>query len=241
MFFFNLKNLGIVPTKENIDSYAALIQAIKKNDAPTEVDKILAFHSQASGNNNSILLMMAIEHGELEAVRALLNPVHGIDVNQTFGDTRDTMLMLAISCGKVQVAEELLKVSEIDVNQKNTDGYTALISATVNGYINVVKTLLKFSSLEDIFHKHKNGYTALMFSEKNGSAAISSLIREKAKEIAIEAHARVAEALNHSSTTNGPLNIVDDYLGFSDYFPSSKKSSRAPEEQPEENNKRLKL
>ncbi len=87
--------------------------------------------------NNATALLWAIYKEDLQMVKLLLS--YGANVNNP-GKTRDLdpPLMVAAIDGNVGIVEELLKVKNININQKNTNGYTTLdkLKNRLNDYIN---------------------------------------------------------------------------------------------------------
>ena len=68
-----------------------------------------------------------------------------------------------------------------DVNAKDPDGWTALISACREGHSKVVKELLEAGA--DVQVKDKNGWTPLMWAAASGHHNIVDLLVEKGAEL----------------------------------------------------------
>lgn len=102
-------------------------------------------------------LLGAIVTGELKALEAFLES--GGDVNTREPDKeRNTLMHIAVLFGQEE-AVKLLAKSGADLDLKNTNGTTALISAAFLGKRELVKILLEEEASQDI--TDNNGMTAL--------------------------------------------------------------------------------
>ena len=93
---------------------------------------------------------------------------------QAFGV--DTALMRTyLNGGYINVVKLLLKHKDIDVNAKNSDGYTVFMWASRDGHIGVVKLLLEHKDT-DVNDKNSDGNTALIWASRNGHADVVELL-----------------------------------------------------------------
>jgi ankyrin repeat protein len=71
---------------------------------------------------------------------------------------------------------ELLLKAGADVNFKDAFGYTVLMKASENGYIDMVRLLLNKNANINLQNEHKYGYTALMLAAYNGHTDVVQLL-----------------------------------------------------------------
>lgn len=83
----------------------------------------------------------------------------------------DTPLLLAAIHGLGEVADELLKQPEIDVNQPNAQGVVPLAAASQNGRTHIVKVLLNNSNT-NVNHTEKSGISSLQIAVASGHLEI---------------------------------------------------------------------
>jgi serine/threonine-protein phosphatase 6 regulatory ankyrin repeat subunit B len=95
----------------------------------------------------------------------------------------------AASDGDKKLAESLLKSKEVDVNEKDWDDLTALITASSAGHIDIIKLLIKKGA--DVNASDKDGITALMEASIMGHTKIADLLIDAGAEIDFQSSSQV--------------------------------------------------
>ena len=93
-------------------------------------------------------------------------------------------LIYASRDGDLATVRRLLSSKGVDVNYKNGWGSPALIWASYNGHIDVVKTLLEHNAKVDI--QRNDGYTALMGAGHNDHIEVVKALLERNANIDIQ-------------------------------------------------------
>jgi len=107
---------------------------------------MLTIDETCSGDKGWTALILATQHGQVEAVGTLI--AKGANVNHIYSPNQWTALLLASFKDHVDIVELLLeKGAEIDHADKF--GQTALILASKNGHSEVVKILLQRKARTD--------------------------------------------------------------------------------------------
>ena len=83
-------------------------------------------------------------------------------------------------CPDMELIENILKHSNIDVNQKNSDGSTALIRASDWGHTEVVRLLLEHPEIR-VNVQDKDGNTAIIWALTWRHTEIVQLLKEHSK------------------------------------------------------------
>ncbi|WP_051340511.1 ankyrin repeat domain-containing protein [Azospirillum halopraeferens] len=136
-------------------------------------------------------LMLAAEHGLLDAARHLLQ--RGANPGARTGSGA-TPLMYAAYAGHAELVG-LLAASGADVNAANVDGKTALMAAAARGHTGVVRTLLARGASVDRPTRH--GWTALMYAANAGHGEVARVL------VAGGADPRHTDGLGNSAVTLG--------------------------------------
>lgn len=145
----------------------------------TEVVKILVKQGiiNARASNGSTALHTAAEKNNIETIRLLITA--GIDVKaQT--NLGATALHAAATCDNSAAIEELIKVKDININDIDFQGYTALHYATMQNNNSAIITLLK------------NGASLYVMNEFN-ETPLDILIENKQTEKLAEALVQIPE------------------------------------------------
>jgi ankyrin repeat protein len=134
----------------------------------------------------------AVAHGNLPAIRAILES--GVEVNEetTWGDLPYRALEIAALKGQAAAAKALIEAGA-DVNYQD-DQYdeTALIIAAANGHAAAVAVLLNAGAdvnpacneeHDDTFHPHEKGATALCTAAAKGHDACVALLLQAGADI----------------------------------------------------------
>ena len=83
--------------------------------------------------------------------------------------------------GNREAVRRQLEQDGIDVNAKNSEGYTALILASSNGHKEIVEMLLEKGA--DVNAKDSDGWTALMWASRNGHTETVTILLEEGADV----------------------------------------------------------
>lgn len=95
----------------------------------------------------------------------------------------------AAADGEKKVVESLLKNKEVDVNERDWDDLTALITTASAGHVDIVKLLIKKGA--DVNASDKDGITALMEASIMGHTKIVDLLIDAGAEIDFKSNSQV--------------------------------------------------
>lgn len=124
-------------------------------------------------------LMLAVEKGHTEIVKLLLEG--DADINDKSIKFGTTLLQIATKQGNTEVVKFLLK--EVDINEKDKLGSTALISAVENNQIKIVKTLIDHGAEIDV--KDPDGNHVLLLAIQKNYMRIAQLLLNKVANVDI--------------------------------------------------------
>ena len=111
--------------------------------------------------------------GALDVVKMLVESGAGVCATAKEGSTR---LRLAAGSGHTETVRYLVGLNKVDVNHKDTDGYTALLHAAEEGHPDVVEVLIDAGA--DIEVKDKHGLSPLLVASEFGHLPIvKTLVR----------------------------------------------------------------
>ncbi|KAL5098379.1 hypothetical protein RYX36_002706 [Vicia faba] len=110
---------------------------------------------QVTGRHNDTELHLAAQRGDVGAVRQIL-----LDV--------DSQIMGNLSGDDVDLKDEIAEVRALVVNEENELGETALFTAAEKGHLDVVKELLKHSTLQTVAKKNRSGFDPLHIAASQG-------------------------------------------------------------------------
>ena len=216
--FFQAVMVGDAPkVKELLDADPSLVGA-KTNGGDTAlllasclgyadvVENLLAKGAEADSRNSALAtpLMWACYNGKTEVVKKLL--AHGADADAVDKRTAGAVVYAADAGHRGIV--EVLAAHGADLHHRGQDG-TALVAASQNGHLDVVKFLL--SKKADVNATDKNGATALILASGNGHAEIVSLLLGKGAKMNAQ-NADGGTALM-SAAGNGHEGVVRVLLG----------------------------
>jgi ankyrin repeat protein len=80
--------------------------------------------------------------------------------------------------GHEEIVQMLLQNENIQINQQDNDGYTALIEASFEGHTEIVQMLLQNENIK-INQQDNDGYTALMWASFEGHKEIVQIIKDE--------------------------------------------------------------
>ncbi len=121
-------------------------------------------------------LTKAAYEGDLKRVKHLVE-ARGFSVNQQHNVLGYTSLMFSVGSGHTSVVEYLLENDEIDVNQVNDLGATALMEA-LGEDITIFKLILNHPKI-DVNKKDTIGMTALILASRFGALHYVRLLLQK--------------------------------------------------------------
>jgi len=130
-------------------------------------------------------LFLAVKESNLVAIDLLLSQ-SGIDVNQAT-HKGCTPLIAACSENDVEVVKRLLSVKSVDIDINKAEdnsscggpSNTALMVASQNGHIEIVRLLLSNISEIDINKANNDGLTALVLAKQEGHVEIVALLKDE--------------------------------------------------------------
>ncbi|XP_058756398.1 ankyrin repeat-containing protein ITN1-like [Vicia villosa] len=118
---------------------------------------------QVTGRHNDTELHLAAQRGDVGAVRQIL-----LDI--------DSQIMGNLSGDDVDLNAEIAEVRALVVNEENELGETALFTAAEKGHLDVVKELLKHSTLQTVAKKNRSGFDPLHIAASQGHHAIVQVL-----------------------------------------------------------------
>ncbi|KAK2599167.1 hypothetical protein QQS21_005357 [Conoideocrella luteorostrata] len=128
----------------------------------------------ASDNGNTPLLVAA-ENGHMEVFQMLLK--HGANITARNAQGHGPAHLAAMR-GHSEFLEELLRGGQIEADQQDIDGRTALHLASMRGNFDAIKVLLKAALRPAVNVKDRYGATALIMAARNGHADAISMLLE---------------------------------------------------------------
>ncbi len=168
---FFLEN-GADVNGEDSDGNSALMLAYK-NDAPEILRLLLAERRNRSSEPNSAVLEMAVNNGDMEVAKLLLDHGASADVKSTSGEP---LLMVACNRGHEKMVRFFLERGA-DVNAKDRNGTTPLIVASAMKSTDIVKLLLEKGA--DVNARGADSKTPLMAAALAGRKEAAKLLLEK--------------------------------------------------------------
>ena len=129
---------------------------------------------ESPGPGDFTPLLFAAQNGHLEVVRALLK--EGADCNKMSTLCNCGALALAAQNGHLEIVEDLLEVG-VDVDQKDFEGPTALMQASLCGRLDVVTLLLEKKA--NVNQADTDGSTALILAAQEGHLEIVKALLER--------------------------------------------------------------
>jgi len=93
----------------------------------------------------------------------------------------NSALNIAVRLGYTEIVEMLLAVKDIDINAKNIEGETPLMTASRHGLEDMVRLLLEKNA--DVWAKNHSGATARELNLKTGRVQYPGLLKTSISEI----------------------------------------------------------
>ncbi|CAK8574346.1 unnamed protein product [Lathyrus sativus] len=119
---------------------------------------------QVTGRHNDTELHLAAQRGDVGAVRQILLDIDSQIMGNLSGDD------------DVDLNAEIAEVRALVVNEENELGETALFTAAEKGHLDVVKELLKHSTLQTVSKKNRSGFDPLHIAASQGHHAIVQVL-----------------------------------------------------------------
>ena len=132
--------------------------------------------------NRKHLLIFAIERGNIEIVKLLLEKGADSDGRDSEANQRKTALMKAIELGKVEIVKALLEAGA-DVNLKDNQGKTALIHANENNNIEIANLLKQHGASTGLSQRQKGLALATLTAVVVGTVGIKLRTYQRTKKI----------------------------------------------------------
>lgn len=154
---------------------------------------------QVTGRHNDTELHLAAQRGDVGAVRQIL-----LDI--------DSQIMGTLSCDDdVDLNAEIAEVRALVVNEENELGETALFTAAEKGHLDVVKELLKHSTLQTVSKKNRSGFDPLHIAASQGHHAIVQVLLDYDPSLSKTIGPSNATPLI-TAATRGHVEVVNELL-----------------------------
>ena len=204
LLVFVYENDSIIPK----DSRLSLLSEHGKYIPPTTraanlVLKEIKAHVKIQDQDSGALFLYASRYGYIEIIETLIKKT----ANAASSD--NTSFIAAIRQAYNNIHKILTEPK--GVNARNEDGETALMQASENGHIEIVKALLKVEEV-NVNARNEDGETALMLAYKSGHTEIvKTLVKAKSIGASINKKSFDATVLMRASE-NGHTEIVKALL-----------------------------
>ncbi|CAJ2631068.1 unnamed protein product [Trifolium pratense] len=153
---------------------------------------------QVTGRHNDTELHLAAQRGDVGAVRQIL-----LDI--------DSQIMGTLSGDDVDLNAEIAEVRALVVNEENELGETALFTAAEKGHLDVVKELLKHSTLQTVSKKNRSGFDPLHIAASQGHHAIVQVLLDYDPSLSKTIGPSNATPLI-TAATRGHVEVVNELL-----------------------------
>ncbi|PNX95381.1 ankyrin repeat-containing protein [Trifolium pratense] len=153
---------------------------------------------QVTGRHNDTELHLAAQRGDVGAVRQIL-----LDI--------DSQIMGTLSGDDVDLNAEIAEVRALVVNEENELGETALFTAAEKGHLDVVKELLKHSTLQTVSKKNRSGFDPLHIAASQGHHAIVQVLLDYDPNLSKTIGPSNATPLI-TAATRGHVEVVNELL-----------------------------
>ena len=124
-------------------------------------------------NKEKIEFFNAVEEGDIEQIKYLLNKNNYININ-VFGIAK-----ILIDNNKNDIEKK-----DVEIDFKNKEGYTPLMIASYKGNTDIVKLLLEYNASVDITNNYN--YTALIYACIYGNLDVVEILLEHKADMYIE-------------------------------------------------------
>ncbi|KAM7264159.1 hypothetical protein ACFE04_001842 [Oxalis oulophora] len=159
---------------------------------------------QVTGRHNDTELHLAAQRGDLAAVKKILDDI-----------SCQAQMMRSLSGPDFDFDAEVAEIRASVVNEVNELDETPLFTATINGHLDVVKELLKYSSKETLCRKNRSQYDPLHIAAFQGHHAIVQVLLEHDSGLSKTFGPSNATPLI-SAATRGHTSVVNELLAKDD-------------------------
>lgn len=142
----------------------------------------------------------------LEAHKLFTNPNRAINANGR------TLLHCAAEENRLDILNTLFQYRELNIDQVDHSGDTALILAAKHGHINSVKTLLKQQANVNLSNDQKDDYTALLWAVQHGHIEIAQMLLHHGADVS--AVTKTGQTALHFAASKGRTEIVKVLLSY---------------------------
>lgn len=154
---------------------------------------------QVTGRHNDTELHLAAQRGDVGAVRQILLDIDSQIMGTLSGDD------------DVDLNAEIAEVRALVVNEENELGETALFTAAEKGHLDVVKELLKHSTLQTVSKKNRSGFDPLHIAASQGHHAIVQVLLDYDPSLSKTIGPSNATPLI-TAATRGHVEVVNELL-----------------------------
>lgn len=154
---------------------------------------------QVTGRHNDTELHLAAQGGDVGAVRQILLDIDSQIMGTLSGDD------------DVDLNAEIAEVRALVVNEENELGETALFTAAEKGHLDVVKELLKHSTLQTVSKKNRSGFDPLHIAASQGHHAIVQVLLDYDPSLSKTIGPSNATPLI-TAATRGHVEVVNELL-----------------------------
>ncbi len=158
------------------------------------------------GGATAIHIAAGLGHADIVRVCLEAATSENVDVDSITNDGGDTLLMMASTAGKVEVAKLMLENFGAAVDATNEVGATALHYAAYQGNRKAAKLLLDFGS--DVNAREKAGFTPLHYAAVWGHNDVMKLLL-KQDQVEVDARDARGETALFMATFNGHLKTAE--------------------------------
>ena len=179
-----LKSSGLgINTKDPGHEQTPLMYASRRGHAETVAELIrLGASVNLRSARGDTAIVEAVREGHASVVHVLLKHADVKTNDPQIWSYDRTVLMVAVTKTNTEILDALLARKDLEVNQADLEGLTALHLASYSGNIDAVRNLLAHPQL-DINARNRYGYTALFCaaecSNEDSAIAISKLLLER--------------------------------------------------------------
>ena len=179
-----------------------------KTVAFTNLTYFLIEKDQDVNNNNGEPLRSAAKHGNINAVKHLINFGANVNMKSTTGETP---LLLACEGNHLDIVDVLLNCTA-NVNVETDEKETPLTASCTNGNLQIVNSLLSSSKVPDLKHQNRYGKAPLEITTDNYHFEIAMALVNKGAHLPTEWGSSSNEQFLQKLCHVGNTDLVKNYL-----------------------------